>query len=114
MLTLVIGFFPELKGVVGTHCAHDVGPLLIASVSKLIGYGFTVFVCLMLVYVSATLCLKSFILLFGQVSAVESLSIHDVEHALSVLVSHKKVFGALPAVGDGKSICVTTVGCDAM
>ena len=42
------------------------------------------------------------------------LTMHDVEHALTILVSHEKVFGVMSAVTNRKSICRPTIGWDAM
>jgi hypothetical protein len=104
-VTLSIFLSSELKRVVRTHNAKYVWIHFVAIVFPLAST-----VILIIVQSWHTL-LGILVMLFLRDSDVFPIhTMHDVEHALSLLVSHEKVFGVLFATTNRESIYRPTIG----
>jgi hypothetical protein len=107
-VTLSIVVSSELKRVVRTHNAKYVWIYIVAIV-------FTSTIMLLVVVQSCHTLLGILVMLCLRQSNVFPVhAMHDVEHALTILVSHEKVFGVLFATTNRESIYRPTIGWDAM
>jgi hypothetical protein len=107
-ITLTIFLSGELKRIVRTHNAKYVWINFVAIV-------FPSTIMLLIVVQSWRTLLGILVMLcLRQSNMFPVHAMHDVEHALTILVSHKKVFGVLFATTNRESIYRPTIGWDAM
>jgi hypothetical protein len=97
-ITLSVAFACELKRIVRTYNAKDVRYFVVTPTSPC---PITVLICVKMTYASLQLLVM---LLLRQRNISETTTMHDGEHALSVLLSNKKVFGVLSTITNRKSI----------
>jgi hypothetical protein len=98
-ITLSIVIASKLKRIVRSHNAKYVWIHFIAIVFPLISTVILILVKSWHILLGALvmLCLR-------QSNVFPILTMHDIKHALSVIVSHKKVFVVVSAISNGKSI----------